>query len=199
MKGQMSMAGEANFKRILETVSTQGFKDVLIVGSDATSVAAAEVDAENMELNAKTLIIEGVEAAAPEVALGHIESALRDETFVYWDTRFGGTVNLADLLDFHKASKAVATIAVAQSSGSGAGAGLVGQLYGSKVVKMGTVESAGGGLSVTGVMVFEPTVFTSLSKGKQLYKEVLPRLSQEGKLHGFAFMPQQERVTAQTR
>ena len=162
-----------------------------MAGTDNIALQAAAIDAGKFDLSTKTVTVDASGAAA-EVALDQLSELLRDEPFVYWDTRFIGNINLSSLLEFHKAAKTEATAALLQADrvGQESPSGMMGQLYGSQLVGLSeqTAQNAGG-LSLAGVFVFEPSIFAKASsRPRNLYRDILPVEVSEGQLSGFAFV-----------
>lgn len=170
----------ADIKGIFQTLQDQSFNDVLLVGTDATSLQANVVDAEKYGLNAKTLAV-----PQEDVTLEQISATLQDESFILWDTRFNGSIDLVSLVEFHKSARGSATAALNPGQ-SASPVNISAQLYGQKIVGLG--DNLPGGLPVSGVFIFEPAIFDERDKTKSLYRQILPALSQSGKLSGFVFV-----------
>ena len=191
VRGQLTPVGTADAKDIFRSLSDQNFTEVILAGTDNIALQAAAIDAGKFDLSTKTVTVDASGAAA-EVALDQLSELLRDEPFVYWDTRFIGNINLSSLLEFHKAAKTEATAALLQADrvGQESPSGMMGQLYGSQLVGLSeqTAQNAGG-LSLAGVFVFEPSIFAKASsRPRNLYRDILPVEVSEGQLSGFAFV-----------
>lgn len=169
-----------DIKSVFQSLQDQSFNDVLLVGTDATSLQANVVDAEKYGLNAKTLTV-----PQEDVTLEQVSATLQDESFILWDTRFNGSIDLVSLVEFHKSAHGAATAALNPGQ-SASPIGISAQLYGQKIIGLG--DNLQGGLPMAGVFVFEPVIFDERDKTKSLYRQILPALSQSRKLSGFVFV-----------
>ena len=191
------MTPPTDLKAIFKILSEQGFTELLLVGDDATALQAAAIDAEKQEIDAKTATID-TQGQPAETAFDKLKANLDSETFIYWDGRFSGGIDLAAFLDFHKNSRAQATAALMQTTaGVSSPVGLVGQLLGNKLTSIIPVPQTGiAGLPLAGLFVFEPSVLAEATEHvRNLYKDILPALSSEGNLAGFAFVKEEARQT----
>ena len=188
-RASIAAARPLNFKGLFQNLAAQNFRDVLLVGTDSAALAAAAVDAEKIELSVKTESLELPDIDFPEKAFSKLGTLVKDETFVYWDSRFGGELNLSDLLDFHKSGQNVATAALVTDSEFLANVGVKGAIYGKRIIQVSSESRGqGSGLPLAGVLAFEPQVFgESNLLGKGLYQDILPALASAGKLNGFVF------------
>jgi len=182
-----NIAATPDVKNIFSYLATQSFQEVFLAGADQSVLQSAVADAQKFGLNAKAVSINLDGRVGVDGNIDSLKDYIKDESFVFWDSRFGGEVRLSDLLDFHKSARAQATGALLPASSVGA-TGMYAQLYGSKITNVGTEDVLRtSGLSLAGVFVFESNIFGEIASGKSLYREILPRLAQEGKLAGFAF------------
>lgn len=127
------------------------------------------------------------EAEGSLEALTRSKSSLQ-ETFLvaYGDTL--SSLNLNEMLSFHKKQESLATVAlttVANPEKYG-----VAELQGTRIAKFrekprGTVDSY---LINAGYFIFEPEVFRFVSRNMvSIEKDLLPRLAEKGILNGYAF------------
>lgn len=188
VRGTMTPGQGSDLKGIFQTLAAQNFKDVVLIGIDSTALQAAAVDAEKVELDVKTEVVDVAADNVAGSAFTKVREMVSDETFIYWDSRFSGDINLSDFLDFHKATQGEATAVLATNTDLTSLTGVTAAVYGRRIIDLGEGARAGR-LPMMGVFAFESKVVSALGSGRamDLYKDILPNLVREGKLHAFVF------------
>lgn len=182
-------AGSAeNLRSIFSTLSEQDFKDVILVGSDTQALEAAAVDADKQELNAKTIELDLGGKTVSDLSLNMLGQYVQNETFIYWDGRFPGPIQLSDLLEYHKSAQGDATAALSTTS-LDTGIDTWAVIYGRMIRQVGGSQLRDeGALPVAGVFVFEPPILRGPEDPtRNIFTDILPRLAEEGNLSGFTF------------
>ncbi len=171
-------------QRVVESLGDAGVRDFIIY-SDTFSQEIREKLQDSTPFNMKF-----VSAGKPEGTVKPLFRARKflTETFLlaYGDTLC--SLNINEMVEFHRDNDSIATIALTTvSNPSSFGVAL---LQGNKVSKFiqKPGKDIGSFLVNAGYFLFEPKIFSHLSKrDRSLEKDVLPRLAEKGLLFGYPF------------
>ncbi len=188
-KAMLPVAGKPILEHIVDQCRGAGLRDLVVsIGPRGEKIREHFGDGSRFGVRITYIVQEGGEIGTAQ-ALRQASVEIGNQAFLLYYGDVLADINLGDFIDFHLATKAMATMAltsVATSSDWG-----VVSLRGTRIIDFAEKPKKShthSQLINAGIYVLQPEIFTFISsKDGKLEQDVLPKLAHEGQLYGYPF------------